>query len=84
MYKYLANSSKGEILCHPKIVGSAKLTWIKPFRNPSGEKAISMPWDASNTDLAIRSMLEAREWMRQGIPDLQENGARIQSVHSWW
>ena len=78
----LSNSALGEFLCHPTKVGSAKLTWITPFRSPSGIKAISSPWDASTTNLALQSMLNAGSWIRQAIPGLK--GARISATHSWW
>ena len=81
---YKAKSLKGEFLCHPKNTCSAKLTWIKPFRNQSGEKAISEPRDVAGTDLAIETMLDARDWIRRRIPDLQKSGTRIRSIHSWW
>jgi len=80
--KYVANFSEGEFLCHTTEVGMAKVTWIKPFRNPSGETSVSRPWDASGTDLAIKSMLEARDWIRRYLPGLK--GVEIQSINSYW
>ena len=72
----------GEFVCHPTDVGVGKVTMTKAFRNPSGPLGISVPQYVAGSDLAIKTKLEARDWVRYRIPGLE--GARIRSTRSYW
>ena len=81
-YMRLLKAEVGEFVCHPKDIGLGKVTVIKAFKNPSRDGAFSEPKDFAKTDLAIKTMLDAQDWVRERLPGLK--GARIKSIWSHW
>lgn len=69
-------------MCHPKDVGVGKVTAIKAFKYRSGNGDLSEPQDVAKSDLAIKTMLEAQDWVRTRLPGLK--GARIKAIRSYW
>ncbi len=72
----------GEFVCHPSNLSTGTLIITKAFKCPSGDGAISELKDMAGTDLAIKTMLDARDWARERLPGLK--GAEIQSIRSYW
>lgn len=71
-----------EFVCHPKDVGVGKVTAVKAFKYLSRDRGLSEPQDVAKSDLAIKTMLEAQDWVRTRLPGLK--GARIKSILSYW